>query len=1006
MLYNLKWLYVPKIILIFRMEFKAVNKMLVDLQEFVKEIAKAYGDRDAYRYIVDDAVLSKTFKEFERDINAVASWFVQKGWVGKHVAIIGSSSYSWVTAFLGITCSSNVVIPIDRMLPERDILGLLVMGDADMVFLSEEFEPLRNKIEESNDKIKEIVNFSEMRFGDILYTEHTKLPKIDPDALAEILFTSGTTGVSKGVMLSQKNIVSNINDIYRMDYAQNLKIRPVVMSVLPIHHTFELTVDNLGVLYCGATVCINDKLENIVTNLNRFKPSVILVVPTIAEIFYKKVMDGMSSGSNKRKLALAKKLNGVCKSMNIDARRKLYKSLLDKFGGNLTNVIVGGAALRPEIAKAFDEFGINMYQGYGLTECAPLISANYPKANKFGSVGKPVAYMDVKIDNGEILVKGSGVMLGYYKNTDATAEAFDENGYLHTGDLGYFDDDGYLYITGRSKNLIILDNGKNIYPEELEAHIATIEGVKDVMVYESKGKLCAAVQPIDFNDKALTKSIKSGIKELNATQPPYKKIVSIVFISRDFPKTTTLKIKRKEAVQMIKEIVIKKTVPYVAPTTKEQRKIIAAFEKVIGCKNIGIKEDFFDIGGDSLSALEVSAIIGVQAQDIYENPTAEQLEKVLLAVKNKSVNDGNCININELIKHNSNLVHNNETKYVLLTGATGFLGSHILRELLRKRMHVICLVRSEEKLKTILKYYFPKAHEYFRYKVVTGDIKQPKFGLSAEDYDLLLKKVDMVIHTAANVNHAGQYSEFERTNVIGTQNVIDFCMRSGAVLQHTSTASVHGAGTVEQRNPNAKFDEFSLDIGQNYTQNVYIHSKYKAEERVLLARENGLKANIFRIGNLTWRMSDGKFQRNSQDNGFLGRYRGLLKVGMYSKELAEYPIDFTPVDECAEAYVLLALHNRVNNIYNLYNPHVFTIDKLARRFFLHVKKVSQKIFEKNLKESITDKDVAVLSFYNSIASNSKNIPMSNEFTVRELKKLGFKWSKIGIRYLGYMKKIR
>ncbi len=983
-----------------------MNRMLVDLQEFVKEIAKAYGDRDAYRYLVEDTVVNKTFKEFERDVNAVASWFVKKGWTGKHIAIIGSSSYNWVTTFLGVACSANVVIPIDKMLPEDEILGLLVMGDADVVFVSREFEPMISKIEAADNRVTEIVSFSSTRFREILCTQHTALPKIDPDAMAEILFTSGTTGVSKGVMLSQKNIVSNINDIYRMDFAQNLKCEPIVMSVLPIHHTFELTVDNLGVLYCGATVCINDKLENIVSNLNRFKPAVILVVPTIAEIFYKKVMENISGGRNKRKIAMAKKMNGVFKSMNIDARRKLYGSLLDKFGGNLTNVIVGGAALRPEIAEAFDEFGINMYQGYGLTECAPLISANYPGFNKFGSVGKPISYMDVKIENGEILVKGAGVMLGYYKNPEATAEAFDADGWLHTGDLGHFDDEGYLYITGRSKNLIILGNGKNIYPEELERHIAAIEGVKDVMVYESKGKICAAVQPVAFNDKNLTKSIKLAIKEFNGAQPPYKRIVSVVFISRDFPKTTTLKIKRREAIQMVREIVAKKTAEHIPATTREQKKIVSAFESVLGSKNIGIRDDFFDLGGDSLSALEVSALIGVQAQDIYENPTAEQLEKALLSVQRSAAAEENQVNVNELIRTNSNLVHNSKPRNVLLTGATGFLGAHILRELTKRKLHVICLVRNEEKLRSLLRYYFPKGHKSIRYEILVGDIEQPNFGLSDEAYDLLVNEVDMVIHTAANVNHAGHYADFERTNVIGTQNVIDFCMRSGAVLQHTSTASVHGAGTVEQKNPDATFDEFCLDIGQNYTQNVYIHSKYKAEECVLLAREKGLKANIFRIGNLTWRMSDGKFQRNAQDNGFLGRYRGLLKVGMYTKELAEYPVDFTPVDECADAYVRLALHNRVNNIYHLYNPNVFTIDKLIKKFFLSVKKVSNKIFEKTLKEFIADKDVAVLSFYNLIASTSRNIPMSNDFTVKQLGKLGFRWSKIGVRYLGYMKKIQ
>lgn len=982
-----------------------MNKMIVDLQEFVKEIEKAYGDRDAYRYLVEDTVVSKTYKEFKKDIYSVASWLVNKGFHGKHIAIIGSSSYHWVTTFLGIACSANVVIPIDKMLPKEDILNLLVLGDADLVFISEEFEPIMRDIENAENGISEVISFSGTRFREILRTEHTALPTIDPNALAEILFTSGTTGVSKGVMLSQKNIASNINDIYRMDYAQNIKKDPVVMSVLPIHHTFELTVDNLGVLYCGATVCINDKVENIVANLNRFKPSVILVVPTIAEVFYKKVMQSISSGPTKRKFAVAKKLNCLLKKFKIDARRKLYKQLLNRFGGNLTNVIVGGAALRREIAETFNEFGINMYQGYGLTECAPLISANYPKENKFGSVGKPVSYMDVKIENEEILVKGPGVMLGYYKNEEATKEAFTEDGYLHTGDLGYFDEEGYLYITGRSKNLIILDNGKNIYPEELEVKIATIEGVKDVMVYDGNGKICAAIQPTDINSKEITQGIRQAVKELNASLPSYKKIVALDFIGRDFPKTTTMKIKRKEAIKMINELVINKAVVYVAPETEEQKRIVGAFENVLGRKNIGIKDDFFDLGGYSLLAFEAAALLGIQAQEIYDNPTAEKLERAIVVNKQKAAKE-EYINVNELIKHNSSLLRDNEVKYVLLTGATGFLGSHILRELLRRNMHVICLVRNEDKLKGVLKYYFPKEYEFFRYKVRIGDIQLPKLGLSAEEYNYLLNKVDMVIHTAANVNHAGKYEEFERTNVIGTQNVIDFCMQAGAPLQHTSTASIHGSGTVEQNNPDATFDEFSLDIGQNHTQNVYIHSKYKAEELVLLAREEGLKANIFRIGNLTWRMSDGRFQRNSQDNGFLGRFRGLLKIGKYSKELAEYPIDFTPVDECADAYVRLALHNKVNNIYNLYHPQLFTVDTFKKKYYRRIKKVPRETFEKSLKESINDKDVAVLSFYNSIASTSKNIPMSNEFTVKELGKLDFKWTKIGVKYLSYMKKIR
>ena len=981
-----------------------MKKTLRDLQEYVNEIAAAYSGRDAYRYIVGDKIVKKTYKTFARDIFAVASWLVNRGWRDKHIAIIGSTSYEWVVSFLGIACSGNVVVPIDKMLPAEEMLGLLVMGDVDVVFLSEEFASLSPEIKEADNGVFDIIHFPGARFDEILATEQAELPRIDPEAMAEILFTSGTTGMSKGVMLSQRNIVANICDIHRMDYGRGLRY-PVVMSVLPIHHTFELTVDNLGVLYCGATVCINDKLENIVKNLARFKPAVILVVPTIAEVFYKKVKEGISAGPTKRKIEFAKKLNTWLRYRGIDVRRVLYRSLLKKFGGNLCRVIVGGAALRSEIAETFEEFGVSMYQGYGMTECAPLICANYPGSNRFGSVGKPVAYMDVKIEENEILVKGDGVMLGYYKNEKATREAMTEDGWLRTGDLGHFDRDGYLYITGRSKNLIILDNGKNIYPEELEGHIAVASGVKDVLVYQNKGQICAAIQPSDINDPELIRGIKQCIKQYNDEAPPYKRIVSYDFIARDFPKTTSLKIKRREAVQMVKELVCQKAVEHIPPTTPKQVKIVSAFEQILGCQNVGIRDNFFDLGGDSLAALEVSALIGVQAQEIYEHPTPEQLEAVLMSIHDMGAQQHSDVDVNELIRHNCNQTHNREVDYVLLTGATGYLGAHILRELLRRKMHVVCLVRNEKKLQETLKFYFPKEHDYFSHKVKIGDISQPLMGLSEEQYEHLARKVDMVIHTAANVSHAGHYEDFERTNVLGTQNVIDFCFKAGAVLQHTSTASVHGAGTVAQNNPDARFDEFVLDVGQEYAQNVYIHSKYKAEERVLLAREQGLEANIFRIGNLTWRASDGVFRKNAKDNGFISRYRGLVKVGMYSKEIAQYPIDFTPVDECADAYVRLALNNRVNNIYNLYNPNLFTIDVLGKKFFRGVKRVSREVFEKTLKQRIMDKEIAVLSFYNAIATSSSNVPMSNEFTVNELKKLGFKWSKIGLRYMHFMKKI-
>ena len=976
-----------------------MSKTLVDLQGFVKDIAERYQDRDAYRYLVDGHIVNRTYKDLEKDVFSLATWLKKSGYERKHIAILGGTSYEWIVSFLAVACSNNVVIPLDKMLPKEDIFNLLAMGDVEFVFYSDEFASF---FLENNGEL-ELMCFNDPRFQGALKTRAEALPVINPKEMTELLFTSGTTGVSKGVMLSQENIMANINEIARMDFTSNLKSDPVVMSVLPIHHTFELTVDNLGTLNCGATICINDKMENIVSNMQLFKPGVILVVPAIAEVFYKKLKEAMSKGKEKRLVRVAKCVSKVLRVFRIDARRRLYKKVIDRLGGNITNIIVGGAALRPEVVEFFAQFGINMYQGYGLTECAPLVAAENPSVSRTGSVGKIVSYLEHKVVDGEILVKGPGIMLGYYKNEEATKEAIDADGWFHTGDLGHFDDDGFLHITGRSKNLIILDNGKNVYPEELEAKIKPFSGVKDVMVYAEGNRIAALIVPTLYTDREIRKSIEEEIRQLNENLPTYQKITATNFVSWELPKTTTLKTKRKETIERLQEQLHKEKVEYVAPETEEQKRIADAFGQVLDKKKVGMYDDFFELGGDSLSAFETAAILGIQAQDIYEYSTPEKLARSMSLKSHEEDKEGN-IDVNSLIMHNPNLEYESDPKYILLTGATGFLGAHILWQLLKKKMNVVCLVRSEERLYSTMKEYFPKEFEFMSYKVIKGDIEKEHFGLNRESYERLVSRVDMVIHTAANVQHAGHYSDFERTNVIGTQNVIDFCKDANAVLQHTSTASVCGAGTVSQTNPDAVFDENCLDIGQNYVQNVYIHSKYKAEERVLMARNEGLKVNIFRIGNLTWRMYDGMFQKNAQDNGFIGRCKGLLKVKVYSDELNEYPIDFTAVDECATAFVLLALHNRVNNIYHLYNPNMYSVENLTKRLLIHCKRVPQKVFESRVKDKIQDKEVAILSFYSSIAAASKNITMRNDFTLRMLDELGFKWSKINLRYLKHLKK--
>ena len=977
---------------------------LTDLHMFLDEIDRAYGSMVAYRYYVDDIIVDKTYSELTCDVKSIASWMVNKGYCGKHIAIIGPTSYKWIAAFLGIICSANVVLPIDKLLSRKEIMNIFESGDVDIVIASEDFDDLLQEIEKDGNNRREMIRFDGDDFQNILATPHCHLPVSEPDSLAEILYTSGTTGISKGVMLSQKNITANMSEYYRMNILENISCPPVALSVLPVHHTYELTIGHLGMLCLGITICINDRLENIQANINTFKPSILLIVPVIADAFYKKIQDGMTSAENRHKAAYAKKLNRLLKYFNIDIRRKLYKSVLDKFGGNLSSIVVGGAALRLEVAEMFDELGINIYQGYGLTECAPLVATNYPKANRLGSVGQPITCMKVKIEDEEILTKGDCVMLGYYNNPEATAEVITADGWFRTGDLGYLDKDGYLYITGRRKNLIILANGKNIYPEELESHLMTIDGVKDVMVYERNGKICAAIHPSDINDVSVTNFIKRALQEFNSDLPSYKKIVAYDFISREFPKTTTLKVKRKEALQMIEMLIRNDSAEYMAPTTPMQKKVVSAFEEVLGRSRIGIKDNFFDMGGDSLAAMETALVLGIQTQDLYTCPTAELLEKYLSSMDTDMVED-NKVDVNGLLRCCANQDSELDSQCILLTGATGFLGSHILRELKGRNATVICLVRDYLKLNRILEYYFPKEKSSFTYVTVEGDVEKPKLGLSDEMYEKLTERVDMVIHTAAKVSHAGHYEDFERTNVIGTKNVIEFCKKSGAVLQHTSTASVSGSGTVEQSLRDVKFNEFCLDIGQKYKQNVYIHSKYKAEELVLIARSEGLKANIFRIGNLTWRFYDGKFQINAGSNGFVQRIRGLLKLGMYGEQLADYTIDFTPVDVCAQAFVRLCFHKKVNNVYHMYNHNTYSIQTLSKMYSFRISKVSQYEFEKKLRACKDDKDIAVLGFYNSMAAVSRDIPINSDFTVNELGKLGFRWPKAGLGYLRFMKGI-
>lgn len=464
-------------------------------------------------------------------------------------------------------------MPIDKELPADDIRSIIETAECDFVIYSSIIDSKIEKIleeisinpificmsKETNIEdakmIEDIIHHGQKLYddGDNTYFDY----ELDPDKLASIVFTSGTTGKGKGVMLTQTNIVSDMTQgMY------NFNITPKTLCVLPPHHTFGSTVNFVGHYAQGAEVYISSGLKYILNELKEQQPSHLILVPLFVETFYKKIWaTAEKQGKDKLLRSMIKASNGMRK-VGIDMRKKLFSSVTSSFGGKLEMIICGGAALNQDIIDTFEGIGITILNGYGITECAPLISCNRNEYRKAGSVGTPIIGEIVKIKDpdengeGEICVKGPNVMIGYYKNPEATAAAFDDEGYFMTGDYGKLDEEGWVYITGRLKNLIILSNGKNVYPEEIETALSSIPGVSEVVVYEGESRRGVAyntvVAEIYPDEEFIQKNgiadpqayFHPFIQDYNRSAVPYKKIGLLRVRKEDFPKNTLRKIMR------------------------------------------------------------------------------------------------------------------------------------------------------------------------------------------------------------------------------------------------------------------------------------------------------------------------------------------------------------------------------------------------------------------------------------------------------------------------------
>lgn len=553
-----------------------------DMRSLVEEAAANFPDRTALSYKVhpsDTEVVRVGFPQWRDDVRNLGTALIEKGFREKNIALIGENSYGWCCAFFAIMATGSVVVPIDKELPAEDIAGIMdatgcvaaiigksARGKCETLLSGDGCPTVRTVVlvEPAADATfpgRELCSLQQLESegaalfaaGNNAYYDY----KIDPHRLASIVYTSGTTGKGKGVMLSQANIGLDMTlGMYNFDITRKS------LHVLPPHHTFGSTVNYVGHLSQGCEVYISSGLKHVSDEIREQHPTHLILVPAFLEVMNRKIWEGARKSG---KLGLLKAMMAVSnglRKVGIDVRRKLFKSVLEPFGGKLELVICGGAKLDEDIIRTFDAIGITVLNGYGITECSPLISANRNKYQKPGSVGLPIMACRVKIDapdangEGEICVKGPNVMLGYYNNSEATAEAFDKDGFFHTGDYGRLDEEGWIYITGRKKNLIILSNGKNVYPEELEADIQKIGGVAEVVVYAGESRVnkdketivaeifpdADAIQALGVQDPQAY--FEEQIKKLNAKLPPYKVIKRVKLRDVEFQKNTSRKIVR------------------------------------------------------------------------------------------------------------------------------------------------------------------------------------------------------------------------------------------------------------------------------------------------------------------------------------------------------------------------------------------------------------------------------------------------------------------------------
>ena len=957
-----------------------------------------------------------TFRQLDEMSNSLAHCLREKGVKPNEIIpIISKRSWHILVAMIAINKAGGAFMFVDPNYPEERIRYMLEDAQAKMMLsldVSFDFGIIQIDLE---------------TFDYTYCTESIENVNTSED-YTYVIFTSGSTGKPKGLLIKHRNVANfchrcklNIYDeILKDNYAMFLSVTNVIFDVFITESFLPLTSGHTILLANDVQVMNPLELSKL---CDKYKPELLETTPTKFKAYI----------SN-------------CESL--------------EYLKSLKVIMLGGEAFPESLAEEIRRLtSARIFNMYGPAETTVWSTFELLDEKEI-TIGKPIAntqiYILDKFGNlvptgaiGELCIAGDGVGGGYLNRPELTTEKFIPNpfgeGKLYkTGDLAYWRNDGKIIYVGRNDFQVKI-RGLRIELGEIENAIDSVEGVGQAVVVVRKDEngrqlICAFYtekSPVD--PKAIRKNISSNL--------PRYMVPHIFTPIEELPLTASGKVNRKA----LPEVDLNHTehlAEYEKPQTKLQKKMVEMVEEVLGESPIGISDDFFDLGGDSLAAIEFVSLahnegIYFTLQNVYDYPTMKELCEFIENGQRQHItfDEEDFSQIHQLLKEKAqNLSHvpeKTELGNILLAGATGFLGIHLLADYLENdKGTAYCLVRgadqelSKERFYGILNHYFGKKyHNDPRIVVVCADLQQDHFGLTAEQYDDLLKKTDTVINAAASVKHYGSYEYFYEVNTQTTKRLISFCMDSGAKLVHTSTLSVSGnsfADDFEGRASDCEqdFSETEFYIGQPL-ENVYARSKFEAERAVLDAMCHGLKAKIMRMGNLTNRVSDGIFQKNYESNAFLKRLKAILTLGILPDYLTKLYAEFTAIDEAAAAVMVIARHFEDDNpVFHINSHKVVYMDKLAQYFAeagYPVKIVSAEKFTEILQKSAKQNETEFVleTFINDMDENDRlnydsKIHVVNDFTVEYLKMLGFEWSEIGFDYvqqyihyfenLGYLEK--